>query len=199
MSSPNFRRRTAVRALTTGALAAALLAPAATAVAAGPAGPSTAVSARTFTSAAEAAARAKAATPVRVQKLVDGSTARIFKLGARHYRMDNVSRDGYLVGTLVARNADAGGQHNGMFVVLTADGDVVSWVGREHYGAGSFALPDGSTAKVAKVAAGHFTLKIVHQGRVMATLVANQRDAAVNANGMYIVLNPDGTHSAWIG
>ncbi|QGZ52588.1 hypothetical protein GPZ77_33600 [Streptomyces sp. QHH-9511] len=139
------------------------------------------------------------AAPVRTQKLVDGSTAKIYRLGAHHYRMDNVSREGHLLGTLVAKNADAGGQHNGMFVVLTADGDAVSWTGREQYGAGSFLLPDGSTAKVTKVAADHYTLKIIHQGHVMATLVADHRDAAVNANGMYVVLNPDGTHSAWTG
>ncbi|WP_138897546.1 hypothetical protein [Streptomyces chryseus] len=196
-SSPS-QRRPVIRALTTVALAAALLAPAATAIAAGPAGTSPALSARSTSSATEAVARAKAAAPVRTLKLVDGSTARIYRLGAHHYRMDNASRDGHLLGTLVAKNADAGGRHNGMFVVLTADGDAVSWTGREQYGAGSFPLPDGSTAKVTEVAADRYTLKIIHQGRVMATLVADHRDAAVNANGMYVVLNPDGTHSAWI-
>ncbi|MBT2487393.1 hypothetical protein J7E96_02315 [Streptomyces sp. ISL-96] len=189
MSSLNSRRRTTLRALTTVALAAALLTPAATAIASGPASPAA--------SAVSAVSAAKSAAPIRSQKLVDGSTARIYKLGAHHYRMDNISRDGHLLGTLEAKNADAGGQHNGMFVVLTRDGEVVSWTGRARYGAGTFPLPDGSTAKVAKVAAGHFTLKIVHQGRVLGTLVANNRAAAVNANGMYIVLTPDGTHSAW--
>ncbi|WKX71485.1 hypothetical protein [Streptomyces sp. XD-27] len=180
------RRRTAVPAIAAAALAAALLAPAASAVAAGPA-----------KAPAPAAARSEIVGSVRTEKLIDGSTAKIYKRGAHHHTLKIVSQ-GYVVATLDANQRDTGVNANGMFVVFTADGEVRSWTGGEQYGPGTFKLADGSTAKVTKVGAHHARMQIVHRGHVMATLDANGRDTAVNANGAYIVLTADGTFSVWI-
>ncbi|MEV5241854.1 hypothetical protein AB0K89_22510 [Streptomyces cinnamoneus] len=188
MSTLNLRRRTpvrtAVRAAATAALAAALLVPAANAVAAVPA----------------KASSTAAASEVRTQKLADGvSTARITKLGDHHYTLEILYR-GHVTAKIEADRRDAGVNANGMFVVLDFDGKAVSWLGGAQRGEGTFPLPDGSTAKVTKVSQGHWTLQIVnHWGDVTATLDADHRNAAVNANAMYIVLEQGGTWSAWIG
>ncbi|GHC35243.1 hypothetical protein [Streptomyces cinnamoneus] len=185
MSNLNVRRRTVVRAAATAALAAALLAaPAANAVAAGPA----------------KASSTAAAPEVRTQKLADGaSTARITKVGDHHYTLE-ILYQGHVLAKIEADQHDAGVNANGMFVVLTFDGKAVSWLGGMQHGEGSLPLPDGSTAKVTKVSRGHWTLQIVDRwGDVRATLDADRKDAAVNANGMYIVLTWDGAFSAWTG
>ena len=135
--------------------------------------------------------------PVRTETLVDGSTARIYELGFKHYKLEIVYR-GYVVATIEANQHDAGVDANDMFVVLTFDGTVTSWIGGSVLGPGSFPLPDGSTAVITRATQDHATLNIVHRGSVTATLDANQHDDAVNANGMYVVLTFDGQFSAWI-
>ncbi|OIJ89783.1 hypothetical protein [Streptomyces colonosanans] len=167
-------------------LTAALVAPAATAVAATPA-----------PHWASSAAAAEAAALVRTQKLVDGSTAKIYKLGPQHYRMQIVYR-GQVYATLEANKRDTGVNGNGMFVVLTFDGEVHSWIGGGHQGPGAFRLPDGSTAKVTKLGPHHYKAQIIYRGSVYATLEANERDTGVNGNGMFIVLTADGEISASI-
>lgn len=79
------------------------------------------------------AATAKTATPVRTQTLADGSTAKIYELGAQHYRAKIVSR-GSVVATLETNQADTGLDANDMFVVLTLSGQVHSWMGGGHPG-----------------------------------------------------------------
>ncbi|MGW0883615.1 hypothetical protein [Streptomyces sp. NPDC002671] len=178
MSIGKAPRRAALRALAGTILTAALVAPAASAVAATP-----------------AAHRAAVTSPVRTEKLVDGSTAKIYKLGAHHYRMEIVNR-GSVYARLEANQHDAGVDGNGMFVVLTLDGKVHSWTGGAHQGPGSFRLPDGSTAVVTKVGLGHYRAKIVYRGEVYAQLEANQHDAGVDGNGMFVVLSMGGQISA---
>ncbi|MCA6092289.1 hypothetical protein LE181_08960 [Streptomyces sp. SCA3-4] len=187
MSPLNLRRRTAVRAAATAALAATLLVPAANVVAASPAK-------------ASSTAPTAATSEVRTQKLADGaSTARITKLGDHHYKLE-ILYQGHVTAKIEADRRDAGVNANGMFVVLTFDGKAVSWLGGAQHGEGSFPLPDGSTAKVTKVSQGHWTLQVINRwGDVTATLDADHRNAAVNANAMYIVLEQGGTFSAWIG
>ncbi|KUJ66058.1 hypothetical protein ACZ90_40085 [Streptomyces albus subsp. albus] len=177
-------RRTAVRAVTTATLAAALLAPAATALAAGPA------------PARHTTGTATLSPSVRTVKLADGSTGRVRKLAAHHYTLETVSPRGEVTGKLDADGRLAGGNANGMFVVLTADGEVRSWIGGGHRGPGPFPLPDGSTAEVAKVAPHHYALKVSVDGRVVARVRAVQRDVAANLNGMFLVLTFDGQVSA---
>ncbi|WP_245238053.1 hypothetical protein [Streptomyces roseochromogenus] len=167
-------------------LTAVLVAPAASAVAATPAAQR---------AGATATVAPAAASPWRTVKLVDGSTGKIYKLGAHHYRMEIVYR-GEVYARLEANQHDAGVDGNGMYVVLTLDGKVHSWTGGTHQGPGSFRLPDGSTAVVTRVGLGHYRAQIVYRGEVYARLEANQHDAGVDGNGMFVVLSMGGQISA---
>ncbi|MFF1696728.1 hypothetical protein ACFVXC_24475 [Streptomyces sp. NPDC058257] len=138
----------------------------------------------------------KAASTYRTQKLVDGSTAKIYKLGGQHYRADIVS-DGQVVGGLEANGEDTGVDANGMFVVLTLDGKVHSWMGGEHQGPGTFKVAGGWTVKVTKVGELHYRAEILgNEGAVEGTLEADQQDDGAVANGVYIVLSAGGEISA---
>ncbi|MER6565738.1 hypothetical protein ABT288_06005 [Streptomyces sp. NPDC001093] len=187
MSTWKTPRRAVVRALTGALLTAALVAPAATALAATPAAHRSGVT---------VTAASVTASPWRTVKLVDGSTGKIYRLGAHHYRMEIVYR-GAVYARLEANRHDAGVDANDMFVVLTFDGQVHSWIGGAHLGPGTFRLPDGSTAKVTRLG-DRSRAQIVHRGKVYATLEAKQHDAGLDANGMFVVLTFDGQISASI-
>lgn len=138
----------------------------------------------------------KASSKARTTKLADGSTAQIHKLGSQHYRADIVS-DGAVVGNLEANGTDAGLDANGMYVVLTLDGKVNSWMGGEHQGPGTFKLAGGWKAKVTKVGELHYRAQILGgDGSVMGTLDANEHDDGAVANGIYIVLSAGGVISS---
>ena len=138
----------------------------------------------------------KAVSPHRTQKLVDGSTAKSYKLGSQHYRVDIVS-DGAVVGDLEANGEDTGLDANGMFVVLTLDGKVHSWMGGEHQGPGTFKVAGGWTVKVTKVGELHYRAEVLgNEGAVEGTLEADQHDDGAVANGVYIVLSAGGEISA---
>ncbi|MFF2959703.1 hypothetical protein ACFVT1_12445 [Streptomyces sp. NPDC057963] len=145
---------------------------------------------------ATSAAKAKAASPVRTQKLADGSKAEIYELGALHYRAKIISR-GSVLATLETKGYDAGLDANDMFVVLTLGGEVHSWMGGGHTGPGTFKLAGGWTAKVTKLGDLRYRAQILgREGAVEATLDANQHDAGLDANGVYIVLSAGGVISA---
>ncbi|GCD92778.1 hypothetical protein [Embleya hyalina] len=128
--------------------------------------------------------------------LVDGSTAEIENLGAQRYRAKIVN-GGQVLATLETNDTDAGLDANGMFVVLSMDGTIHSWMGGEHTGPGTFQLPGGWTAEVTKVGELRFRARILGNGGVNhGTLEANQHDAGAVANGIYIVLSSGGEISA---
>lgn len=84
-----------------------------------------------------------------------------------------------------------------MFIVLTLDGHVHSWMGGGHRGPGTFKLPGGWTAKVAKLGDLHYRAQILgNENSVDGTLEANQHDDGGVANGVYIVLSTAGVISA---
>ena len=140
--------------------------------------------------------QARSASPVRTQTLADGSTARIHRLGAQHYRLEIVSR-GAVLATLETHRRDAGLDGNDMFVVLTLSGQVHSWMGGGHTGPGTFKLAGGWKAKVTKAGELHYRAQIIgNDGAVDGTLDANQSDAGLDANGVYIVLSAGGVISA---
>ncbi|MFE9452016.1 hypothetical protein [Streptomyces sp. NPDC006739] len=142
------------------------------------------------------AATHKTASPVRTQTLPDGSKARIYKLGAQHYLLKIVHR-GEVLGTIEANHKTAGLDANDMFIVLTQDGRVQSWMGGGHEGPGTFELLGGWTAKVTKVSEGHYRARILGDaGGVSATLDANEHDAGVEVDRVYIVLSAGGVISA---
>ncbi|MGW7488313.1 hypothetical protein [Streptomyces sp. NPDC054786] len=138
----------------------------------------------------------KAASPVRTQRLADGiSKAEIYTLGDQHYRAKIVAR-GSVLATLETTGRDAGLDANDMFVTLTLDGQVHSWMGGGHQGPGTFKLAGGWTAKVTKVGELRYRAQILGHDGVAATLETNQHDVGVDANGVYIVLSNGGVISA---
>ncbi|MEN2418869.1 hypothetical protein AABB02_12230 [Streptomyces rimosus] len=143
----------------------------------------------------KAGVAAKGASPVRTQPLPDGSKAQITKLGEQHYRVKIVNR-GAVLATLEANGKDTGLDANGMYVVLTIDGQVHAWMGGEHQGPGTFKLAGGWTAKVTKVGELHYRAQIIGHDGVVGTLDANQHDTGGVANGVYIVLSAGGVISS---
>lgn len=157
---------------------------------------STAVPAVAPTAAVKAASPAKAASPVRTQTLPDGSKAKVYKLGDQHYRA-KIVHSGEVLATLETNGQDAGLDANDMFIVLTLDGQVHSWMGGGHQGPGTFKLPGGWTAKVTKLGELRYRAQILgNEGEVDATMETNQHDVGLDANAVYIVLDAGGVISA---
>ncbi len=128
--------------------------------------------------------------------LVDGSTAEVQPTGNQNYTA-RIIHNGAVLATLETKNADAGLDANDMFVVLSIDGQVHSWMGGAHQGPGTFKLAGGWTAKVTKVGELHYRAQILGlDNAVNATLEANQHDTGAVANGTYIVLTAGGRISA---
>ncbi|KOT89492.1 hypothetical protein ADK86_28820 [Streptomyces sp. NRRL F-5755] len=143
----------------------------------------------------KAGVTAKGSSPARTQPLPDGSKARITKLGEQHYRVKIINR-GAVLATLEANGKDTGLDANGMYVVLTLDGQVHAWMGGEHQGPGTFKLAGGWTAKVTKAGELHYRAQIIGPDGVVGTLDANQHDTGGVANGVYIVLSAGGVISS---
>ncbi|MDY0810739.1 hypothetical protein [Kitasatospora purpeofusca] len=135
---------------------------------------------------------AKPKSPGRSYPLVDGSTAEVQPVGNQNYTARIVSR-GSVLATLETKDADAGLDANDMFVVLSVDGTVHSWMGGAHQGPGTFKLAGGWTAKVTKVGELHYRAQILGlDNAVNDTLDADQHDTGAVANGVYIVLTAGG-------
>ncbi|MFF2144357.1 hypothetical protein [Kitasatospora sp. NPDC058190] len=190
----------------TATAAAATSAPAATPDAHDTAAPSATPTAAAATSAPAAtpsahhsttpAAPGKPASATRSQPLPDGSTAEIQDLGNLHYVAKIMNR-GQVLATLETNGTDAGLDANDMFVVLSMDGTVHSWMGGGHQGPGTFKLPGGWTAKVTRTGELHYRAQILgNENEVDGTLEADQHDGGAVANGVYIVLTAGGEISA---
>ncbi|MFF3766269.1 hypothetical protein ACFYYR_19615 [Streptomyces sp. NPDC001922] len=139
----------------------------------------------------------RAASPVRTQRLADGvSKAEIYKVGAQHYRAKIVAR-GSVLATMEAKEHDDGLDANDMFVVLTSDGQVQSWMGGGHQGPGTFKIEGGWTVKVTKLGDLHYRAQFFSEsGDADDTVEANQHDIGFVANGVSIVLSAGGVISA---
>ncbi|GFE06451.1 hypothetical protein Scani_27190 [Streptomyces caniferus] len=133
---------------------------------------------------------------MRTQRLADGvSKAEISQLGDQHYRAKIVAR-GSVLATLETNGHDDGLDANDMFVTLTMDGQVHSWMGGGHQGPGTFKLAGGWTAKVTKAGELRYRAQIIGHDGVAATLETKGHDVGLDANGMYIVLSAGGVLSA---
>ncbi|MFJ5116677.1 hypothetical protein [Kitasatospora sp. NPDC088548] len=142
------------------------------------------------------ATTAKAKPPVHTQPLVDGSTAEVQEVGAQHY-VARIVHNGDVLATLETTDSDAGLDANDMFVVLSLDGQVHSWMGGGHQGPGTFKLAGGWTAKVTKIGELRYRAQILgNDNAVNGTLESNQQDVGGVANGVYIVLTAGGEISA---
>ncbi|MGW2818620.1 hypothetical protein [Streptomyces sp. NPDC001415] len=62
----------------------------------------------------------------------------------------------------------------------------------------SVKLADGSVAKVYKLGQNHYEAEIWANGSKLDTLVAKGASATGQNNGLYVVLNPDGTVTSWV-
>ncbi|WP_328311984.1 hypothetical protein OG432_18105 [Streptomyces sp. NBC_00442] len=62
----------------------------------------------------------------------------------------------------------------------------------------SVELADGSVAKVYKLGQNHYEAEIWANGAKLDTLVAEGASATGQNNGLYVVLNPDGSVTSWI-
>ncbi|MEU7429374.1 hypothetical protein AB0B07_00540 [Streptomyces sioyaensis] len=145
---------------------------------------------------AHAANGGRAASPVRTQRLADGiSKAEIYQLGEQHYRAKIVAR-GSVLATMETKGHDDGLDANDMFVTLTLDGQVHSWMGGGRQGPGTFKLAGGWTAKVTKLGELRYRAQIIGHDGVAATLETNQHDVGLDANGISIVLSSGGVISA---
>ncbi|MER5356069.1 hypothetical protein ABT093_37835 [Kitasatospora sp. NPDC002551] len=127
---------------------------------------------------------------------MDGSTAEVQQSGPQTYTARIVNK-GTVLATFGTKDTDAGLNANGMFVVLSLDGQVHSWMGGGHQGPGTFKLAGGWTAKVTEVGELHYRAQILGpDGAVHGTLEADQHDAGGVANGVYMVLSAGGEISA---
>ncbi|MCE3032720.1 hypothetical protein [Streptomyces sp. CMSTAAHL-2] len=146
--------------------------------------------------AAVSAVAAKKSAPERTQKLPDGSTAEIYRLGVQSYRAEIVNR-GSVLATLDTNGQDAGLDANDMFIVLTLDGEVHAWMGGGHQGPGTFKVAGGWTVKVTKFGELRYRAQIIGHDGVAATIETKDRhDVGLDANGVYIVLSNGGVLSA---
>ncbi|MER7918100.1 MULTISPECIES: hypothetical protein [unclassified Streptomyces] len=146
--------------------------------------------------AAVSATAAKKPAPERTQKLPDGSTAEIYKLGEQSYRAKIVSR-GSVLATLDTNGHDAGLDANDMFIVLTLGGELHAWMGGGHQGPGTFKVAGGWTVKVTKFGELRYRAQIIGHDGVAATIeTKDQHDVGLDANGVYIVLSNGGVLSA---
>ncbi|MGK4580199.1 hypothetical protein [Kitasatospora sp. HPMI-4] len=140
--------------------------------------------------------KAKSKSPVHTQSLVDGSTAEVQEVGAEHY-IAKIVHNGDVLATLETNGSDAGLDANDMFVVLSLDGQVHSWMGGGNQGPGTFKLAGGWTAKVTKIGDLRYRAQIIgNDNSVDATLESNQHDVGLDANAVYIVLTAGGEISA---
>ncbi|MFJ6773945.1 hypothetical protein ACIQOV_23835 [Kitasatospora sp. NPDC091257] len=142
------------------------------------------------------AAPPKTASGVRTETLVDGSTAEIKDLGNMHY-VARILNKGQVLATMETKEHDDGLDANGMFVMLSLDGRIHSWMGGSHQGPGTFKLAGGWTAKVTKLGELRYRAEILgNDNAVYGTLETDQHDVGVDANGVSIVLSAGGEISA---
>ncbi|MFE7114792.1 hypothetical protein ACFU99_05135 [Streptomyces sp. NPDC057654] len=129
--------------------------------------------------------------------LPDGSEARVTKVGDQNFRAKIVNK-GDTLATIETHDGAAGLDANDMFVVLTTDGRIHSWMGDSQTGPGTFALKGGFDAKVTKVGELHYRAELTDSdGNVVDTIeTADQHDIGVDANGVYIVLSNGGVISS---
>ncbi|MEW2622615.1 hypothetical protein [Streptomyces sp. NPDC048106] len=144
---------------------------------------------------ATVAASKETPAPHRTQTLPDGSTAEIYRFGAQGYHAKIVNH-GSVLATLDANGRDAGLDANDMFIVLTLGGEVHAWMGGGHQGPGTFGLAGGWKAEVTKSGELRYRARIIGHDGVAATLLTNQHDVGLDANGVYIVLSAGGVISA---
>ncbi|MEV0317371.1 hypothetical protein ACIBKX_22835 [Streptomyces sp. NPDC050658] len=117
-----------------------------------------------------------------------------------------ISHDGAAKGSLKAYINPASTKIDGCTFTLTADGTITKKaapkpkpqpVDKRVY-VRTAKLADGSTAKIYKLGKNHYQADIYAKGTKLDTLDANGKSATGQNNGLYVVLNPDGTIKSWV-
>ncbi|MWA12424.1 hypothetical protein [Streptomyces sp. BA2] len=117
-----------------------------------------------------------------------------------------ISLNGKAKGSLEAYIDPASTKIDGCTFKLTADGTITRTGtkptppkpdGKRVY-VRTAKLADGSIAKIYKLGQNHFQADIYAKGVKLDTLDANGKSATGQNNGLYVVLNPDGTIKSWV-
>ncbi|MET9291294.1 hypothetical protein [Streptomyces sp. NPDC003077] len=147
------------------------------------------------------AAKAGKGTFVRQVKLVDGSIAKVYKVGAQHFRVECYS------GKVVIGNFEStptkpysGGENNGTIVAFGPNGQIASWnrpLSNHAGGAHTEVLADArTTAKVTSLGGMNYKATLTNGGRVVGTIEARDKDGkhygATKIGKMWVVLNIEG-------
>ncbi|KUN05901.1 hypothetical protein AQI95_13205 [Streptomyces yokosukanensis] len=151
---------------------------------------------------------------VKTVRLADKvSVAKVYKTGKHRFEAD-IWAKGEKYGTLFTKGKTVHGQSNGLHVTLHPDGKVTSWVERgkpkhkhehKHQPVAKRILvsvttlaDDVSTGKVYKLGAHHYEADIYAHGTKLDTLVAKNRAAYGQNNGLHVALQPDGRLTSWV-
>ncbi|KOV64179.1 hypothetical protein [Streptomyces sp. MMG1121] len=149
---------------------------------------------------------------VKTVRLADKvSVAKVYKTGKHRFEAD-IWAKGEKYGTLITKGKPVHGQSNGLHVTLHPNGKVTSWVERTESKPKPKPQPvtkrilvsittladDVSTGKVYKIGAHHYEADIYAHGSKIDTLVAKDRTAYGENNGLHVALQPDGRLSSWV-
>ncbi|MEV5875279.1 hypothetical protein AB0L75_13800 [Streptomyces sp. NPDC052101] len=149
---------------------------------------------------------------VKTVRLADKvSVAKVYKTGKHRFEAE-IWAKGKKYGTLATKGKHAHGRHNGLHVTLHPNGKVTSWVERAKPKPAPKPQPvaqrilvsvatladDASTGKVYKLGAHHYEADIYAHGSKIDTLVAKDRAAYGQNNGLHVALQPDGRLSSWV-
>ncbi|MFD4372315.1 hypothetical protein [Streptomyces sp. NPDC058486] len=132
-------------------------------------------------------------TYVRTLALPNGAEAKIFKVGATHFRAE-LFKEGQRVGTLDADGRAVAGNDDGTFLVLHPSGETATWRGNYLPGAdpGTYELVNGVRVELVAERGG-YTLKA--GGQILTT----DGDRKVMTYGdAIIVVEPDGGLAAYV-
>ncbi|MFF8315890.1 hypothetical protein ACF06V_01855 [Streptomyces bobili] len=133
---------------------------------------------------------------LRTEKLSDGSLLKVYRLKPGHHRAENTV-GGDAVCVLEATDRSAACRRDGIYIVLTPDGQTYHWTGNTVGGArlGTYALPNGKRVELVRKN-GVYGMKAYRDGVSIGTVWAeNNRSAVGQDDGTIIVVNPDGSFS----
>ncbi|MEV8021733.1 hypothetical protein AB0O76_36470 [Streptomyces sp. NPDC086554] len=143
-----------------------------------------------------------------VTNLGNGWTAKVDVNASARTAKASISLNGAAKGSLKAYINPASTKIDGCTFTLSADGTITKKAapkpkpkpqpdGKRVY-VRSAKLADGSLAKIYKLGKNHYQADIYAHGAKLDTLDANGKSATGQNNGLYVVLNPDGTIKSWV-
>ncbi|MCX4665664.1 hypothetical protein OG453_03075 [Streptomyces sp. NBC_01381] len=143
-----------------------------------------------------------------VTNLGNGWAAKVDVNASARTAKASISLNGTPKGSLKAYINPASTKIDGCTFTLSADGTITKKAapkpkpkpqpdGKRVY-VRSAKLADGSLAKIYKLGKNHYQADIYAHGAKLDTLDANGKSVTGRHNGLYVVLNPDGTIKSWV-